>query len=160
MHGFDGIMDFFGNFCGPQVPYGETFGRGRQDALDGKPNNPPDHDLIRKSYMDGYSLGDIEARAMRGELIRYIDNETYCISCNSHNWGMRLGCRCGGEIEWGVRIQRGPESEYLSLDEATAILRGKLPVFDIEGDALAIRKIKNGLSIKKRKATTTRTTVK
>jgi hypothetical protein len=145
------LSKLFPDLCGPQIPYAEANGSGWDDAQAGKPITPPDHDLLWPSYLDGYKIGDIEARANRGELIRYISEETYCTACKSYNWGMRLGCRCGGKIEWGVRIQRGPESEYLSIEAATEVLRGKLPVFDMMGDALAIRKTKKGLSIRKRK---------
>jgi hypothetical protein len=145
-----GLFSFFGDFCGPQVPYADADSQGWRDALAGNPCVPPSHDLLHPCYLRGYRRGEVEAKATRGEAIRFIYCETRCKSCGSHNYGMRMGCRCGGTIEWGVRIKRSQESEYLSAAEAETVLRGKLPVFDMMGDRLTVRKTKSGLSFKKR----------
>lgn len=144
------LLNFFKNFCGPQIPWSAIYQQGLGDAASCKECIPPDHDLIRQTYLDGYRFGEIKGKATRGELIQYICEETRCKSCGSHNYGMRMGCRCGGEIEWGVRIQRAEESEYMSATEAETVLRGKRPVFDWQGNRLIVRKTKNGLTLKKR----------
>lgn len=43
------------NFCGPVIPVDEAFFRGMADALAGKTLKVPEHDLLRESYIDGYS---------------------------------------------------------------------------------------------------------
>lgn len=117
-----------------------SWDRGYEDAVAGRPQTPPDDAKQALRYTMAYKKGDTDRRVDCGEAIQILGIDTYCPSCDAYNYGQRLGCRCGGTVQYKLQIRRAEDSEHLDFNEAETVLMSGLPVFDVMGDQQTVSK--------------------
>lgn len=116
-------------------------------------------------YQQGWRMGDVERRAIAGEVIATGGGATRCAKCQGVDWGLRAGCRCwpmdeahnpftlaglerlheeGYRIEWGMfalDVKDGERSlRFMGREEAkAAVAAGKLFFDALTGDPVEVK---------------------
>lgn len=103
---------------------------GRAAGLAGEPAQPKQSE----NWQQAWTSGDVKRRVNAGLVLAVMTAGTHCKSCESINYGCRMGCRCNGDIEWGALMMSkdGEPAAFARWEDLRSARASGMPVLDAD----------------------------
>lgn len=108
----------------------DDYRAGRLAGLAGEPAQPDQSENWRQAW----TSGDVKRRVNAGLALAVMTAGTHCKTCESINYGYRMGCRCNGDIEWGALMMNkdGAPAAFSRWEDLRTARAGGMPVLDAD----------------------------